>query len=263
MDGIDVGQGIELRYSHHVIEHLGLKLYQNKPTNVLAELVSNAWDAFARHVWIDLATQADLEDARFISVADDGAGMSLEVIRDEYLIIGKVKDRADAQQRARYPMGRKGIGKLAPFGIARVVDIVTIHGSGTERETTWIRLDLEEILRRSAAADPVVQSTYPPVILARGITPEAVETSDDATGAVAKFLTRIGAGTGTLVVLTDLVLLRKLRPEAVRESIGRRFTVTLTRPDFKVFVDDAQVSDAEALPKFGNSLGLAAGSSYP
>ena len=36
---------LELRFSHNIIEHLGLKLYQNKPTNVLAELVSNSWDA--------------------------------------------------------------------------------------------------------------------------------------------------------------------------------------------------------------------------
>lgn len=34
-----------IRYSHNIIEHLGLKLYQNKPTNVIAEFISNSWDA--------------------------------------------------------------------------------------------------------------------------------------------------------------------------------------------------------------------------
>ena len=30
-------QELELRFDHGVIEHLGVKLYQNKPTNVIAE----------------------------------------------------------------------------------------------------------------------------------------------------------------------------------------------------------------------------------
>ena len=44
-----------LKFDHNVIEHLGLKLYQNRPTNVIAEMVSNSWDADAARVWIDLA----------------------------------------------------------------------------------------------------------------------------------------------------------------------------------------------------------------
>ena len=79
---------IALRYSHHVIEHLGLKLYQNRPGNVLAELVSNSWDALSKHVWIDLQTELDRGNDRYMSVADDGQGMSLEDVRDSYLIIG-------------------------------------------------------------------------------------------------------------------------------------------------------------------------------
>lgn len=45
----DLQEELVLRFSHNVLEHLGLKLYQNKPTNVLAELVSNSWDAYAKH----------------------------------------------------------------------------------------------------------------------------------------------------------------------------------------------------------------------
>jgi hypothetical protein len=58
-----------LRFSHNIIEHLGLKLYQNRPTNVGAELVSNAWDAGAHRVWIDTHTIRLAGDSRFISVA--------------------------------------------------------------------------------------------------------------------------------------------------------------------------------------------------
>lgn len=44
----------KLDFSNRVIEHLGIKLYQNRPTNVVAEFVSNAWDADSKAVIIDL-----------------------------------------------------------------------------------------------------------------------------------------------------------------------------------------------------------------
>ncbi len=47
---IDATTPLVLRFSHNIIEHLGLKLYQNRPTNVVAELVSNSWDAGASNV---------------------------------------------------------------------------------------------------------------------------------------------------------------------------------------------------------------------
>jgi len=68
-------QPLTLRFAHNVIEHLGLKLYQNKPTNVLAELVSNSWDAMAPNVFIDLDLSGSGTPTA-ISVFDDGRGMS-------------------------------------------------------------------------------------------------------------------------------------------------------------------------------------------
>lgn len=250
----DDDPSIALRYSHHVIEHLGLKLYQNRPGNVLAELVSNSWDALAKQVWIDLQTELDRGDDRYMSVADDGQGMSLEDLRDSYLIIGKLKDRTNAGQRARFPTGRKGIGKLAPFGIARVLDLVTVTNRGDQRKATWIRLKLEDILRRSEAEDPVKQSVYPPQILARSVDVGAVDVSQDPTGQVQRFLQRIGGGPGTLVLLTDLSLLKTLGADAVQAAMGRRFTVTLARPDFVVAVNDAPITEAQALPAFEHRI---------
>ena len=34
-----VADDLVLTYSHNIVEHLGLKLYQNKPTNVIAEML--------------------------------------------------------------------------------------------------------------------------------------------------------------------------------------------------------------------------------
>uniref|UniRef100_UPI00148F1EC3 ATP-binding protein n=1 Tax=Acinetobacter radioresistens TaxID=40216 RepID=UPI00148F1EC3 len=112
-----------LKYSHNIIEHLGLKLYQNKPTNVIAELVSNSWDAEAENSWVDLVTNDGSPIA--ILTSDDGLSMSDQEIIDNWLIIAKKKNVARNDNNAkRKPMGRKGIGKLATFGIGKKVDLI-------------------------------------------------------------------------------------------------------------------------------------------
>ncbi len=67
-----------LRFDHNVIEHLGLKLYQNRPTSVIAELVSNGWDADAEKVWIDLNFNPTASDKNYVAVSDSGTGMSFD-----------------------------------------------------------------------------------------------------------------------------------------------------------------------------------------
>ena len=79
-----------LEFDHNVIEHLGIKLYANKPVNVLAELVSNCWDADSEDVEISLGS--DINGNRIV-VADNGNGMSIKDIRERYLIVGKQKRR--------------------------------------------------------------------------------------------------------------------------------------------------------------------------
>lgn len=46
-----------LEFDHNVIEHLGIRLYQNKIVNVIAELVANCWDADARKFAVDAAVE--------------------------------------------------------------------------------------------------------------------------------------------------------------------------------------------------------------
>lgn len=138
-DADESADDLVLRFSHNIIEHLGLKLYQNRPTNVVAELVSNAWDAGAHQVWIGTHTIPLAGDGRFISVIDDGAGMTLRSLAQNYLVIGLAKDRSGTRLGGRYPMGRKGIGKLAPFGIAGQVDVCTVaRNADGKGMATWI-----------------------------------------------------------------------------------------------------------------------------
>jgi len=240
---------LELKFSHNIIEHLGLKLYQNKPTNVLAELVSNSWDADSKAVWIDLLT-TDHGTPRAIMVADNGSGMGEGDLISRYLVVGLAKRRSDqpAERSAggRALMGRKGIGKLAPFGVAKEIDLITVKN----RLVTWLRFDYDDMLASSSRQSGDL-THYKPTVIYRtakldGIdaSPAGAETPD-----VEKFFSRIGQdGNGTLVAAKRLTLKRVITPEKLKESLGRRFTVTLARPDFRVEVNGAALSESDVFP---------------
>jgi len=240
----------ELRYSHNIIEHLGLKLYQNKPTNVIAELISNAWDADAENVWINLNNDC-------ITVIDDGHGMSSKTLKEHYLLIAKLKrtkETLDARSpdKKRKFMGRKGIGKLAPFGIAKKISLITL-----DKETSnvcWFVMDLEKILNQ-----PQEQPNLNLEIELETIyddKPLSKLTSENNPN-IQAFLTKIQANkspselpSGTMILMENLSLRREIPIDKLHESVGRRFTVTLMRDDFSVYINDEKTDKDKALPPF-------------
>ena len=239
----------ELRFSHNIIEHLGLKLYQNKPTNVLAELVSNSWDADSKHIWIDLLT-TDHGAPRAILVADDGSGMADTDLINRYLVVGLAKRRSDSPGETsaggRPLMGRKGIGKLAPFGVAKEIDLITVK----DNLVTWLRFDYDDMLSSSANYSGDL-ARYEPKVFCRMLNLGNVDIAlaGAETNEVGEFFTRIASnGCGTLVLAKQLTLKRVITPEKLKESLGRRFTVTLARPDFQVLVNNVPLNDDDVFP---------------
>ncbi|MEE1707539.1 hypothetical protein, partial [Pseudomonas aeruginosa] len=82
-------------------------------------------------------------------------------------------------------------------------------------------------------------SEYKPDILASNVPLASVDSSLAGEGAkyVESFKRRLGDdGSGTLILAGDLTLRRAILAADLMESLGRRFTVTLCRPDFKVWV---------------------------
>lgn len=234
---------LKLSYSHNIIEHLGLKLYQNRPTNVLAELLSNSWDADAENVWVDIG-------AEHLAVFDDGSGMSRKTLVENYLVIGKQKrtpgNLAEKTGKNRSLMGRKGIGKLAPFGIAKKISLLTVCKEHSK--CYWMEINLSGLINKSVTDNTEI-SSYKPDIICDGVAVEDIPVKKDPHGYVSKFLSKIKGG-GTLIIMDDLSLKRKIPNELLMESIGQRFTVTLLRPDFSVYVDDQKVTEELALPTF-------------
>lgn len=101
--------------------------------HALKELIDNAWDADAENVYIHLPDSLDPE-VRFITVVDDGIGMSSENIKNDYMHIARNRlvlggDRTKIKNRKI--KGRKGIGKFAGLLIANKMTVKTTQSEIT------------------------------------------------------------------------------------------------------------------------------------
>ena len=95
-----------------------------------------------------------LPDAITISVTDHGHGMSRQDIQDKFLLAGRRRREADDTSRSpngRLLMGRKGLGKLAGFGVAEVME-VTSREKGAEKATRFT-LDFVQIQASPSVSD--------------------------------------------------------------------------------------------------------------
>ncbi len=108
------------------IEHLGTQMYKQRAPSI-AELVANCWDAGANNVWISVPLEDDYsQDDSVIRIRDDGEGMNPDTVENHYLVVGRNRREEDGgESHGRKVMGRKGIGKLAGFGLAAKVSITT------------------------------------------------------------------------------------------------------------------------------------------
>jgi Asp-tRNA(Asn)/Glu-tRNA(Gln) amidotransferase C subunit len=132
--------------SRLTVDKLGVRLY-DKVSAVLAELVANSYDADATEVVIRapmgelLASKRGdslIDKGYVIEIEDNGVGMTPDEVNAFYLRVGAERrldpKRGDTSRRfKRKVMGRKGVGKLAPFGICQRIEIITSGGDLVHR----------------------------------------------------------------------------------------------------------------------------------
>ena len=209
-----------MRLSLNVLNHLGLHLYSNTPA-VLSEAIANAWDADATEVRIDL-DRAE----RTITVRDDGIGMDEDDINEKFLYVG-YKRRGDEKDNkneiltatGRKPMGRKGIGKLSLFSIAKKI---SVYSRKQGCEPVALLLDADDLEEQIAADDPSESGDYEPepIEFVRSLEPH-----------------------GTALVISDLKKLRSITETTIvslRKRIARRFSII--GDDFRVIVNGEPVT---------------------
>ena len=120
-----------MSFDPNTIQHLGIKMYSNLPA-AIAELVANSYDADASKVEIDLI---DTKGNRSLTVKDNGHGMTFEEVNECFLRIGRNRriEKASCSPDGRVATGKKGLGKLALFGIGNEIQVVTKKKNSHER----------------------------------------------------------------------------------------------------------------------------------
>ncbi len=173
---------LKFKVAPHIVEDLGLNLYTSLP-RVLVEFVANAYDADSpvANISLDktaiqkargvLKKQYELEEAQKngtgepieplatrvlseelqIVIEDAGHGMSREDLDSKFLFAGRRRRQEEPEARGRSPtgrplMGRKGLGKLAGFGVAKLIEVITRKEG--ESHATKISLDYDELIRK-------------------------------------------------------------------------------------------------------------------
>ncbi len=154
----------QTRISRMTVDKLGVRLY-DRVSAVVAELVANAYDADAENVCIRVPLSTLLarrnpetgqiqEYEYMIEVRDDGHGMTPSEANEHFLRVGKdrrIEQGKTSRNLNRPVMGRKGIGKLAPFGICRIIEIISAGGDKTDEGyiVSHFIMDYDKILEHS------------------------------------------------------------------------------------------------------------------
>lgn len=208
----------------NILQHLGLKMYTSLPA-VISEYVANAWDAWATEVNIQVPTEDSMDEDYEIVVEDNGQGMSYEEVEEKFLVVGRNRrddegtDVVENDGNTREVMGRKGIGKLAGFGVAGLVRVRTFQ------DNQWVEFELDyaEMKEEGNEDDPAETSEYEPEIVDWGTDGEKDH--------------------GTIVTLTELDRERRPTLRYITERLARRFSVR--NADFTITVNGQEIDASD------------------
>lgn len=197
-----------------VVESLGINLYSNAAA-VLSELVANAYDADATLVEINWK-----QNGSTVTIVDNGCGMTKKELNDRFLVVGYKKRATEGNISPKWKrpyMGRKGIGKLSIFSVAKEVEVYSTKGG----RSNGFKIDVEDLEARIKEGKPYH--------------PEEVEVPEDR------------RDKGTVIILGELKHKRAdLTANALRKRIARRFDVLDETPrrkgGFKIKINDEQVT---------------------
>ena len=200
----------EMTLSLNVLRHLGFGLYSNVAA-VLSEVVANAWDADAENVSIFI----DASDGHVI-IEDDGHGMTVHDANDKYLTVGYERRKSERRTPVldRPVMGRKGIGKLSLFSIARSVEVHSVRDS-IKHGFVMDSDQIEKIIADGREAE---------------YNPEAVNPDD------------INIQRGTRITLTNMKRQLQWTGKPLRRRLARRFSVIGALHDFNIVLNDEPIT---------------------
>jgi hypothetical protein len=235
----------------HIVQDLGLNLYTSLP-RVLVEFIANAHDADSPTATVDLDIDQIIEARRrlkeeylasrrgdgasgvpstssalaleamtlpdevTIVIEDRGHGMSREDLQNKFLRVGRRRREEEGilSPGGRVLMGRKGLGKLAGFGVAHRIEVLSRkHG---DSHATEIVLEYERLVEKQRANDVLIPVRT--IANGGGLEPH-----------------------GTRVTLSRLVYdPAKSQPSTIVRAIGEHFWLTGT--DFSIQVAGEEIA---------------------
>lgn len=200
----------KMTVSLNILRHLGFGLYSNIAA-VLSEVVANSWDADAENVSISIDTNGGI-----VTIEDDGHGMTVEDANNKYLYVGYERRTAEGitPRFKRQVMGRKGIGKLSLFSIARTVEVQSVKNSSIH----GFRMDSKDIEKIIKDGNEVQYH------------PSPIDAHD------------VGLSRGTRIVLTNMKRKLQWTGKPLRRRLARRFSVIGPRHNFSIVLDGEPVT---------------------
>ena len=207
---------LTLTFEPRTIQHLGLQMYNQIPA-ALAELIANAYDADASVIRVKLYGKQDKK----IIVEDDGHGMSWDDINDKFLKIGRDRredNTGNKTPNGRFVSGKKGLGKLALFGVGETIEIETKSDGAEGAKFTLKWQDI-----KSSKGDYHPETDNPSL------------TSDSH---------------GTIITISDLKRKTGFDQESVVNSIAKLFNYIDDSFSISVSVDDADPTTLNKESKF-------------
>lgn len=201
------------------IEHLGSQMYKHRAPSI-AELVANSWDAGATKVWIKIPDAENYNSSNSVfSIMDNGDGMDTNTIQHCYLVVGRNRRTEDGDaSHGRRIMGRKGIGKLAGFGLAEKVTITTWTCNNPKAVTFSMTLDE---LKCDARESKAIQFPW-----------HEIDKSSD------------WPQSGTLIELSILRHTSPIDLQILTETLARRFSRT-TRGEMEISINNIPLTEPE------------------
>lgn len=136
---------ISFKSRARLMPQIGDQLIKNESIALL-ELVKNAYDADAPHVWVEM-WDVDKPKIGRIIVKDDGDGMDLSIIENSWMEIGTDNKKnlletyiSNNKKSAlgRLPMGEKGIGR---FGVHKLGSKITMISRMQGKKEVVVKID--------------------------------------------------------------------------------------------------------------------------
>jgi hypothetical protein len=158
VSGQDLTVTLPFRPRARILQLLGDELIGSSRLAVF-ELVKNAYDADASSVAVKII---DIHSKNpKIRIKDDGSGMSLETIRDIWLV--PAHDHRGLQRKARQrtgkgrlPLGEKGLGR---FAVHKLGDRIRMVTRAAGRKECFVEIDWRELAGKAFLSDANVTVT--------------------------------------------------------------------------------------------------------